>query len=127
MLAGVRAVGCRRVGGGLTGAPFESNVPEGAALAVSLAPGLIIFEGSGSCIPPVQVDRTLCIVGPGAPEPLSGYSLLRADLVLAREGRRRRRTHCPRAAPRAGRAASRGARVACSPPGAGSCALSSRS
>ena len=86
VLAGVRAVGCRRVGGGLTGAPFESNVPEGAALAASLAPGLIIFEGSGSCIPPVQVDRTLCIVGPGDPEPLSGYSLLRADLVLAREG-----------------------------------------
>jgi cyclic 2,3-diphosphoglycerate synthetase len=86
VLAGVRSVGCRRVGGGLTGAPFESNVPEGAALAASLAPGLMIFEGSGSCVPPVEVDHTLCIVGPGAAEPLAGYSLLRADLVLAREG-----------------------------------------
>ncbi|HYN51827.1 MAG TPA: hypothetical protein VES62_12960, partial [Thermoleophilaceae bacterium] len=86
VLAGVRAVGCRRVGGGLTGAPFESNVPQGAALAASLEPGCIIFEGSGSCIPPVQVDRTLCIVGPGEPEPMSGYGLLRADLVLAHEG-----------------------------------------
>jgi cyclic 2,3-diphosphoglycerate synthetase len=86
VLAGVRAVGCRRVGGGLTGAPFESNVPQGAALAASLEPGCIIFEGSGSCIPPVQVDRTLCIVGSGEPEPMSGYGLLRADLVLAHEG-----------------------------------------
>ena len=45
-----------------------------------------MFEGSGSCIPPVEVDRTVCIVGPGEPEPLSEYRLLRADLVLAHEG-----------------------------------------
>jgi cyclic 2,3-diphosphoglycerate synthase len=86
VLAGVRTVGCRRVGGGLAGAPAESNVPEGAALAASLGPGLILFEGSGSCIPPVEADRTVCIVGPGEPEPLSEYRLRRADLVLAREG-----------------------------------------
>jgi cyclic 2,3-diphosphoglycerate synthetase len=86
VLAGVPTVGCRRVGGGLAGAPAESNVPEGAALAASLAPGLILFEGSGSCIPPVEVDRTVCIVGSGDPEPLSDYRLLRSDLLLAREG-----------------------------------------
>jgi cyclic 2,3-diphosphoglycerate synthase len=86
VLAGVPTIGCRRVGGGLAGAPAESNVPEGAALAASLEPGLIMFEGSGSCIPPVEVDRTVCIVGPGEPEPLSDYSLLRADLVLAHRG-----------------------------------------
>jgi cyclic 2,3-diphosphoglycerate synthase len=86
VLAGVRTVGCRRIGGGPAGAPFESNVSEGAQLAASLDPGCIIFEGSGSCIPPVEVDRTLCIVGPGEAEPLSGYSLLRSDLILAREG-----------------------------------------
>ncbi len=86
VLAGVRTVGCRRVGGGLAGAPAESNVPEGAALAASLAPGLIVFEGSGSCIPSVEVDRTVCILGPGDPEPLADYRLLRADLLLAHEG-----------------------------------------
>jgi cyclic 2,3-diphosphoglycerate synthetase len=85
-LAGVRTVGCRRVGGGLAGAPATSNVPQGAALAASLEPGLIVFEGSGSCIPPVEVDRTVCIVGPGDPEPLSDYRLLRSDLLLAHEG-----------------------------------------
>jgi cyclic 2,3-diphosphoglycerate synthase len=85
-LAGVRTVGCRRVGGGLAGAPAVSNVAAGAALAASLRPGLIVFEGSGSCIPPVEVDSTVCIVGPGEPEPLSDYCLLRADLLLAHEG-----------------------------------------
>jgi cyclic 2,3-diphosphoglycerate synthase len=85
-LAHVRTVGCRRVGGGLAGAPAESNVARGAALAASLEPGVIVFEGSGSCIPPVEVDRTVCIVGPGDPEPLSDYRLLRSNLLLAREG-----------------------------------------
>jgi cyclic 2,3-diphosphoglycerate synthase len=86
VLAGVRTVGCRRVGGGLAGAPAESNVPAGAALAGSLDPGVIVFEGSGSCIPPVEVRRTVCIVGRGEPEPLADYRLLRADLLLAHEG-----------------------------------------
>ena len=86
VLAGVRTVGCRRVGGGLAGAPAESNVPAGAALAASLEPGLIVFEGSGSCIPPVETDRTVCIIGPGEPEPLAEYRLMRADLLLAHEG-----------------------------------------
>ena len=83
VLAGVPTVGCRRVGGGLAGAPAESNVPAGAELAASLDPGAIIFEGSGACIPPVEVDRTLCIVGAGSAEPFAEYRVLRADLVLA--------------------------------------------
>nr|MBA2630516.1 cyclic 2,3-diphosphoglycerate synthetase [Thermoleophilaceae bacterium] len=73
LLAGVRTVGCRRVGGGLTGQPAESNVAEGAALAASLHPDAILFEGSGACIPPVEVDRTVCVVGSGPPEPMSEY------------------------------------------------------
>jgi cyclic 2,3-diphosphoglycerate synthase len=86
VLAGVRTVGCRRVGGGLAGEPVESNVPEGAALAASLSPDALIFEGSGSCVPPVQVDRTVCLAGPGALEGLGAYRLLRADLALVGEG-----------------------------------------
>jgi cyclic 2,3-diphosphoglycerate synthetase len=86
VLAGVRTVGCRRVGGGLAGEPAESNVAAGAALAASLHPGAILFEGSGACIPPVEVDRTVCLVGAGPPEPFADYRLMRADLVLAAEG-----------------------------------------
>src|SRR5918997_504436 len=55
VIAGVRTVGCRRVGGGFAGAPYESNVPAGAALAASLEPGAIVFEGSGACTQPVEV------------------------------------------------------------------------
>jgi cyclic 2,3-diphosphoglycerate synthetase len=86
VLAGVPSVGCRRVGGGPVGEPAESNVPAGAALAASLEPGVIVFEGSGACIPPVEVDRTVCLVGAGPREPFADYRLLRADLVLAAEG-----------------------------------------
>lgn len=85
VLAGVRTVGCYRVGGGPAGEPSESNVREGAALAASLSPDAILFEGSGSCVPPVEVDRTVCIAGAGAQEPFADYRLLRADLVLAAE------------------------------------------
>jgi cyclic 2,3-diphosphoglycerate synthase len=86
VIARVPTVGCRRVGGGFAGAPFASNVPEGAALAASLEPGAIVFEGSGACIPPVETDRTVCILGAGPSEPFAEYRLARADLVLAAEG-----------------------------------------
>ena len=86
VIAGVRTVGCRRVGGGFAGEPYESNVPAGAACAASLDPGAIIFEGSGACVPPVEVDRTVCILGAGPPEPFAEYRLARADLVLAAAG-----------------------------------------
>ena len=86
VLAGVRTVGCRRVGGGFAGAPAESNVVAGAALAASLGPDVLIFEGSGACIPPVEVDRTVCVIGAGPAEPFAEYRVERADLVLAPEG-----------------------------------------
>jgi cyclic 2,3-diphosphoglycerate synthase len=82
-IAGVPTVGCRRVGGGLVGEPFDSNVPDGARLAASLHPDTLILEGSGSCIPPLEADATVCVVGANAD--LSGlgiYPLLRAQLAL---------------------------------------------
>ena len=85
VLAGVRTVGCRRVGGGPVGEPAQSNVGAGARLAAGLEPRALIFEGSGACIPPVECDRTLCLVG-GPVEGLDRYRLLRADLVLAMAG-----------------------------------------
>lgn len=88
LLAGVPAVGCRRVGGGLAGEPWESNVVEGARLAASLEPGALLLEGSGACVPPVAADRTVCVVGDraGALGALGPYRLLRADLALVLEG-----------------------------------------
>jgi cyclic 2,3-diphosphoglycerate synthase len=86
VLAGVRTIGCRRVGGGLEGQPAESNVREGALLAASLDPDVLLFEGSGACIPPVEVDRTVCVAGAGEPEPFDDSRLARADLVLLPSG-----------------------------------------
>jgi cyclic 2,3-diphosphoglycerate synthase len=80
-LAGVRTVGCRRLGGGPAGEPAESNVVEGARLAASLEPGAIILEGSGSAIPPVEADRTVCVVG-GAVTGLERTRVMAADLCL---------------------------------------------
>lgn len=88
VLAGVDSIGCRRIGGGLAGEPYESNVADGAALAASQDPTALVFEGSGSCIPPVVVDRTVCIVGDAdaALRDLGPYRLMRADLALLMPG-----------------------------------------
>src|SRR5688500_5404690 len=46
VLAGVPTVGCRRVGGSLSGVPFDTNMVEGARLAASLDVDTLILEGS---------------------------------------------------------------------------------
>ena len=81
-LAGVTTVGCRRVGGGPAGEPGESNMVEATALAAGIASGALLLEGSGSCIPPVASDRTVCVVGSQSIDGLDRYRVLRADLCL---------------------------------------------
>jgi cyclic 2,3-diphosphoglycerate synthetase len=83
-LAGVPTVGCRRAGGGLAGAPFADNVLDGARLAASLDPDLLIFDGSGAAIPPVAVDARI-LVANGAHDVRAGlnaYRVLVSDLVV---------------------------------------------
>jgi cyclic 2,3-diphosphoglycerate synthetase len=73
-LAGVETVGCRRCGGGLAGAVAVSNVADGARLAVELAPDLVVFDGSGAAIPPVQTRRRILVVNAQQdPEVVTGY------------------------------------------------------
>jgi len=86
-LAGVVTVGARRCGGGLAGMPFLSNVEEAARLAASLSPDLILLEGSGATIPPVQAGRRILVAGAHQdPEIVAGYlgayRLLLSDLVI---------------------------------------------
>lgn len=87
LTSGVTTVGARRVGGGLAGAPFASNVSEAARIAVEQGAGVVILEGSGSAIPLVPWDAGVLVVPAGAPpEYLGGYlgpyRLLRSDLVV---------------------------------------------
>jgi cyclic 2,3-diphosphoglycerate synthetase len=86
-LAGVVTIGARRCGGGLAGAPFMSNVEEAAAIAAARDPGLVLLEGSGAAIPPVQAGRRILVSGAQQdPEVLSGnlgpYRLFLSDLVV---------------------------------------------
>jgi cyclic 2,3-diphosphoglycerate synthetase len=83
-LAGVPAIGCRRAGGGLAGAPFSSNVLAGARLAAQLDPELLVFDGSGAALPPVDVDARI-LVANGGHDPRAGlnaYRVLVSDLVV---------------------------------------------
>jgi cyclic 2,3-diphosphoglycerate synthetase len=84
VLAGVPAVGCRRAGGGLAGAPFRSNVLEGASLAAQLDPELLVFDGSGAAVPPVETDARILVTN-GDHDPRAGlnaYRVLISDLVV---------------------------------------------
>jgi len=74
-LAGVPTIGCRRAGGGMYGAPFVSNVLEGAQLAAAQQPDLVLFDGSGSAIPPIATTARILV----GREP---YRALISDLVV---------------------------------------------
>lgn len=87
VLSGVTTVGCRRCGGGMAGMPFISNVVEGARIAEDLPADLLIFEGSGAALPPVKVNRTICVAGADQPLDyilgyLGMYRMLIADAVI---------------------------------------------
>jgi cyclic 2,3-diphosphoglycerate synthase len=86
---GVPTVGCRRCGGGLAGAVAISNVGDGARAAVALDPDpdLVIFDGSGAALPPIETDARLLVAGAHQPAAVLGgyltpYRALLADLVL---------------------------------------------
>ena len=86
-LAGVTTVGCNRCGGGLAGAVAVSNVREGARIAAGLAPDLVLFDGSGAAIPPVETSRRILVVNSASdPEVATGYlneyRHLVSDLVI---------------------------------------------
>jgi cyclic 2,3-diphosphoglycerate synthetase len=79
-LAGVATVGCRRAGGGMAGAPFSSNVLEGARIAAALEPDVVVFDGSGAAIPPIATSARVLVA-----HDLSGlnrYRALVSDLLL---------------------------------------------
>jgi cyclic 2,3-diphosphoglycerate synthetase len=83
-LTGVVTVGCRRAGGGLAGGVVTSNVAAGAALAAGREPDVVVFDGSGSAIPPVQTDARILVSGRGhdLSAYLNPYRVLVSDLVV---------------------------------------------
>ncbi|MGI8807534.1 MAG: 2,3-diphosphoglycerate synthetase [Acidimicrobiales bacterium] len=87
LMAGVVTIGTRRCGGGLAGAPVDSTFAAGVELANGRPESLLVLEGSGSAVPPVHADATVCVV-PATADPelvagyLGAYRLLLADLVV---------------------------------------------
>jgi cyclic 2,3-diphosphoglycerate synthetase len=83
----VPTVGCRRCGGGLAGAVGISNVLEGVSLAATLEPELVVLDGSGAALPPVDAGRRLLVASAAqsvevAAGYLNAYRALISDLVL---------------------------------------------
>ncbi len=85
--AGVLTIGTRRCGGGMAGAPADDTFAAGVALADSMADHELLFEGSGTAIPPAHADATVCVVAAGSdPELVGGYlglyRVLLSDLIV---------------------------------------------
>ena len=82
-LTGVPTIGCRRAGGGLAGGVAVSNVADGARLAASLQPDLVLFDGSGASIPPIATARRVLVTGNADRDPyLDTYRRLISDVVV---------------------------------------------
>jgi cyclic 2,3-diphosphoglycerate synthase len=84
---GAPTIGARRVGGGLAGAAYASNVAEAAARAAARGPGLVVLEGSGASVPTLPWDSGVLVARAALGEAqltqaLGPYRLLLSDLVV---------------------------------------------
>jgi cyclic 2,3-diphosphoglycerate synthase len=87
VVAGVPTVGTRRCGGGLAGAVAVSNVREGMSVAAGLEPDLVVLDGSGAALPPIDAGRRVLVTSAAqridvAAGYLNTYRARIADLVL---------------------------------------------
>ncbi len=93
-LAGVPTIGCRRAGGGLAGATWSTNLAAGMRKALERDPELVLFDGSGAAIPPVEANARILVAGAHQDAELvtgylNAYRILVSDLVvltMAEEG-----------------------------------------
>lgn len=87
VMSGAVAIGTRRCGGGMAGAPADDTFSEGVRMANGRAEPFLLLEGSGQAIPPVHADATVLVV-PGSADPelvagyLGAYRLLLADMIV---------------------------------------------
>lgn len=100
LFAQVDTIGTWRCGAGPAGVTDRHNFAAGVALAESLQPDLLLYEGSGTAIPPTPADRHLLVMPATIdPEYLTGYfgtyrlALADAVLVMGPEGHDRAETH----------------------------------
>ena len=87
IFAGVPTVGTRRIGAGPAGVTVADTFAAGVAAADLLDPGLLIFEGSGTALPPAHSDASVLVMRSRLdPEYINGYlgpfRLALADAVV---------------------------------------------
>jgi cyclic 2,3-diphosphoglycerate synthetase len=87
VVAGVPTVGARRCGGGLAGGVTLSNVRESVSVALELEPDLVVLDGSGAALPPVDAGRRVLVTSAAQPIDvaagyLNAYRARIADLVV---------------------------------------------
>ncbi len=87
IFAGVPTVGTRRIGAGPAGVTVADTFAAGVAAADLLDPGLLIFEGSGTALPPARWDANVLVMRSQLdPEYITGYlgpfRLALADAVV---------------------------------------------
>jgi cyclic 2,3-diphosphoglycerate synthase len=87
MLSEITTIGCRRCGGGFAGDIFMTNLEQGARIAESLGPDLLIVEGSGASIPGIDTDARICVIGAFQDWTsiigyLGIYRIILADLII---------------------------------------------
>ena len=74
VLTGVTTVGCRRCGGGMAGASVNDTVGAALRLVDDMPATVVVWEGSGSAIPPVQAQVVVCVASAlQPPEYITGY------------------------------------------------------
>ncbi|HUR18324.1 MAG TPA: hypothetical protein VMZ51_05225 [Acidimicrobiales bacterium] len=87
VMSGAVAIGTRRCGGGMAGAPADDTFADGVRMANDRPEPFLLLEGSGQAIPPVEADATVLVI-PGSADPelvagyLGAYRLLLADLIV---------------------------------------------
>jgi cyclic 2,3-diphosphoglycerate synthetase len=88
LVTGVPTVGTQRCGSGVAGTPAFDSFAEGVRLANERPEPFLLLEGSGTAIPPVHADVTVCAVPIDTDaELVTGHlgvtALLLSDLVIA--------------------------------------------
>ncbi len=74
VLTGVTTVGCRRCGGGMAGASMTDTVGAALGLVENMPAAVVVWEGSGSAIPPVRAQAVVCVASATQPpEYITGY------------------------------------------------------
>ena len=87
LLGEIASVGARRCGGGLAGAVGYSNVAQAAEMALERHPDLVVFEGSGAALPPIDSDRRVLVMSAHQDAELAcgylnAYRILISDLLV---------------------------------------------